>query len=438
MIKTKILFEIDYFSMLLTIGLIVIGILALAGATIDNPSDTEWVRQIQWTAIGFLAMIGILFVDFEFLVRCSGLIYIVGLFSLLLCFTPLGHSSHGADSWIKILPSVQVQPSEFAKLATILFLAKWLSKQRGEWNGLLDIIKPLVIGAIPSLLILKQPDYGTALVFVPVTLIMMYVAGLPGMYLALIVSPALSLMAINHDIIWILIWLVILLALLAISLFQKTPASVWAPFLSAGIVLFVVIYEFGPAIWNQVPSHARMRFEAYFAQDEDIRGSNWNLDQSKIALGSGGFWGKGVGMGTQSKYKFLPEFKHDFAFSVLGEQMGFLWVSILLGGFFLLLTRGVETAVISKTLEGSLIVTGILSMFFTHITINVGMVTGLLPVTGLPFPFISYGGSFLLSCMLGIGLIVNVRMRSSWERLRDKIAAVSSQMRIPEYDPNSF
>ncbi len=443
MLNLKNWYDIDFLTLGLALSLVAFGVAALAGATMSEEVgsiwQSRWVLQAQWAVLGLACAIGVLFLDYRWLIRYAWVFYIFGIIGLLLCFVPgLGHFTHGANSWVKIGSLPQIQTSEFAKLTTILLLAKVLASRKEQWHGLADILRPLIVGAIPSLLILKQPDFGTAMVFVPITLIMMFVAGLPLASLAVILSPVLCLFGINHDIVFILIWIGLMTGLIILVVVKKVPWTVWLPFFFVSLSAYTVVYQHGEKIWNEIDDYKKRRITGFLYPDVDLKHSNWNIYQSKIALGSGGFWGKGFGNSIQSQYGFLPEFQHDFVFPVVGEQKGFLGASILLGLFFLLIMRGLDTAVSSKTLQGTLISSGVVALFFSHITINVGMVTGLMPVTGLPLTFISYGGSFMLASLTGIGLLMNVRMRAATDMMDESFMVGRTQMVLPKQIPDDF
>ena len=440
MANPKIWSDFDFITLILTLLLIGFGVVALAGATMENSTANLWIRQVAWVMMGLVCLFCVLLVDYQFWIRHALLVYLAGLVGLLLCFTPfLGHVSHGATSWIKIkgIP-LQFQTSEFAKITTIIMLAKILSTKKEEWNGLLDILKPLSIAALPSLLIAKQPDTGTALVLIPITLVMMFVAGLPYPHLLLLISPALCLFGVSHDLLSLLLWVSLISFLLLLVVITKVPWTVWVPFLSLSVFAFVFVHEYGNVIWEHLPEHQKGRVLGYINPDFELNKTNYNINQSKIALGSGGFWGKGLGHGTQSKYQFLPELQHDFVFPVVGEQLGFWGGGTILGLFLLMFIRGIDTAMEARSLQGALLVSGVIGLFFTHLTVNVSMVSGLLPVTGLPLTFISYGGSFMLASMVGVGLIMNVRMWAAWEMLKDGFSAGRSQMSLPRKISDDF
>ncbi|RJP32813.1 MAG: rod shape-determining protein RodA [Candidatus Omnitrophota bacterium] len=444
MFRSKILYEIDYFTLLVAIGLVTFGVFTIAGAGVNEEVANlwykqRWFKQIIWALCGFALLTLILCIDYQLLIRFAPAIYVIGIVGLLLCFIPFFVLERkGASSWIHIGPLPQIQPAEFAKLTTILMLARILAAKKEQWYGLIDLMKPLLIGMIPSLLILKQPDLGSAFVFIPITLIMMFVAGMPYAYLLLLCSPALCLLGISHDPLFILIWLALVGSILLVAILHQVPWSITVPFVLISLGAYFIVFEYGQTIWEHAPQHAKLRIEGYMQPDMDPNATNYNINQSKIALGSGGFWGKGLGKGTQSTLKFLPEYQHDFIFPVVGEQSGFIGAVSLLALFLLLLIRGMDTAVEAKTLQGALVAAGIVALFFSHILINVGMVTGLLPVTGLPLTFISYGGSFMLANLMGVALMINVRMRGPHEMLKDSIFISRSQMALPAHIPDDF
>ncbi|MDP8246113.1 MAG: FtsW/RodA/SpoVE family cell cycle protein [Candidatus Hinthialibacter antarcticus] len=411
MFKIASLTEIDYLTLLLACSVLGLGLASITGATYTGTGN-QWFSQMKWVLLGFPLLVGVLFIDYRQMVRYAPIFYILGIVGLMLCFAPMiGHKSHGASSWLKVGP-LSMQPSEVVKLTTLLMLARWLGARKGQWEGLLDVLKPLTIGVLPSLVILAQPDLGTAIVFGPMTLVLMFVAGLPITHLCLVLSPVFCLLGAFHSVEVILLWVAGLTALLLASIWNRVPWTLWLPFLALAGAAYGGVFVYGETIWNKLPSHHQARIENYLNPEANMRDTGYNIMQSKIALGSGGFKGKGMFNSTQAEYEFLPEYEHDFAFSILGEQMGFIGGAVLLGLFLLLITRGVDTAMESRSLEGALIAAGVISIFFAHIFINVGMVTGVLPVTGLPLTFVSYGGTFMLTNMVGVGLLLNIRMQA--------------------------
>jgi rod shape determining protein RodA len=442
MLTIKDILHFDFLAFGLTTALIVCGLFAISGASapIEDGSwmSSLWFDQFIRVMIGVVFMSLIIFVDYQTFTRYSFIFYIAAVILLLLCFSPIGQKTKGAFSWLKVGGLPSIQPSEFAKLAVILFLANILSRRHEQWNGLLDMLKPLAIGIIPSLLILKQPDLGTAIIFGPVTIAMMIVSGMPLTYVLLMFSPFLCFFAISHEILFIILWFLIICSLLLMAIIYRVPATVWTLFLVIAVAAYIGVFQYGETIWEKLPDHQKSRIEVYLNPETNLKSTNWNINQSKIALGSGGMHGKGFGNGTQSTHGFLPEYQHDFIFPTIGEQFGFFGTMLLLSLFLLLLLRGIDTALETKSLQGSLIASGIVAMFFSHIFINVGMVTGLIPVTGLPLTFISYGGSFMITNLMAVGLLINVRMRSAEEYTKDSMFKMESQMSIPTTYSSEF
>lgn len=441
MLTLKDLIRFDYLAFGLAAALIVYGLVAISGASapVENGDwmNTLWFSQFLRVIFGLGLMAAVIFIDYQTFTRYSFILYIIAIILLILCFTSLGYKTKGATSWLRI-GGETIQPSEFAKLAAILFLAQALSYRQEQWNGLLDMLKPLAVGLVPALLILKQPDLGTAIIFGPVTIVMMIVAGMPVTFLLLLFSPFLCFFAISHDLLYIMIWFLCVCSLLLMSILCRVPATVWSLFLSIAVAAYIGVFQYGEMVWEKLPEHQKNRIEVYFNPEVNLKTTNWNINQAKIALGSGGMNGKGFGNGTQSTHGFLPEYQHDFIFPTIGEQFGFMGTMILLALFMLLLLRGIDTALETKSLQGSLVASGIVAMFFAHIFINIGMVTGLLPVTGLPLTFISYGGSFMLTNMMAVGLLINIRMRSGDEHTKDSMFKMDSQMTIPTTYSSEF
>lgn len=434
------LWHVDFVALLLVTGLVGFGIAAIMGSTINDPSDSTWIRQTVWVGLGFVLLIGVMLVDYRWFIRWAPVVYGLALLALVLCFVPpFAHEAKGATSWIRI-PGIPIpfQPAEFAKIATVLMLTWWMGRRQCRWNGFLDMAVPLAIGIVPSLLILRQPDLGTAIVFGPITVLMMFVSGMPLANVVLLLSPMLCLLGVVHDPIFLLLWVGLMSGVVLLTLWERTPWTVWVPFVTIACLAYVTVFAFGEKIWEEMPHHQKERLISYMDPEFDLKGANYNIYQAKIALGAGGFWGKGLGEGTQSTLGFIPEFEHDFIFTALGEQLGFIGGATLLGLFLFLIIRGLDTAIESKTLQGALIATGVIAMFFSHIFVNVGMVTGLLPVTGLPLTFISYGGTFMLANLIGVGLLLNVRYRASVSPAVESLGPNRQTMNIPKTYSEDF
>jgi len=321
----------------------------------------------MWIGFSIVVVLAILRLEYTALTRYSKYLYVINILLLVSVFF-LGTEVKGAQSWIKT-PLGSIQPSEFSKILLIITFAHYLVLKQGKLSKLQDLIPAFIFVAIPLLLILKQPDLGTALVIIAIMVGMLFVAGA------------------NRTIL--------------ISVFGGGSL--------AGIGYILGHLKFG--WWMPLKAYQLNRILVVFDPNIDPRGAGWNVWQSKIAIGSGGLLGKGLGGGTQSMGQFLPEQWTDFIFAVFAEELGFVGAGLLLIAFFILCFRGLKIAAASKDLYGSLIAAGIVSMYLFHIIENVGMALGVMPVTGIPLPFVSYGGSSMLTNMIGLGLLLNIYVR---------------------------
>lgn len=409
--EAKQLRNVDLTFLFNVLVLTVMGVLILAGATYGRPGmERLWLRQTLWIFVGLIGIGFCLLMRIEWWLRWSPVFYFVGLgFLVALFFMP---PIRGVHSWVQLrgIP-IRFQPSEFMKVFTILFLTHRLARRSGEVEGFWGLFEPLLIGAIPAILILAQPDLGTAIVFAPITLVVMYVAGLHPAYFLLLFSPLLGLLGLSPQALHFFMWLILLCGILVYALFQNVTWPVFGVFGLANIASYVSVRLFGLAIWDRLPLHWQNRIHGYLDPGFDPQNINWNLNQSKIAVGSGGFWGQGWGEGTQSSLQFLPEVETDFVFSVLGEQWGFLGCMIFLALITILIVRGLFRAAESKHLAGTLVICGVMTLYASHVIINVGMSMGLLPITGLPLTFVSKGGSFMLTNLFAAGLILSTELR---------------------------
>lgn len=364
----KIFKKLDFTLISAVVLILVMSLFVLNSATANLQSDFLQ-KQIMWIFVGFTVLLLFLRVDYSVLTKYSRYLYLLNIL-LLVSVLIFGTEVKGAQSWIVLPGGVgSIQPSEFSKILFILTFAHYLVRKQGELETFVDLIPPFIFVLIPLLLILKQPDLGTALVFIAIMIGMLFVAG---------ANP-----------------------LILLSIF------------GGGSVL-TLVYIFGHVKygwWLPLKDYQLNRILVVFDPNIDPRGAGWNVWQSKIAVGNGGLWGKGLGAGTQSMGQFLPEQWTDFIFSVLAEELGFIGAGLLLIFFLIIIYRALKIALVSKDLYGSLIATGIVSMYLFHILENIGMALGIMPVTGIPLPFVSYGGSSMLTNMIGIGLLLNIYIR---------------------------
>ncbi|HJU65251.1 MAG TPA: rod shape-determining protein RodA [Gemmatimonadaceae bacterium] len=303
-------------------------------------------------------------------------------------------------SWLTIGGIRLGQPAELAKVTVVLMLAKVLAARKEPPKSLLELWKPGLAVLIPWLLIMRQPDLGTGIVFIGIFFAMLFWSGVPLPLLVLIASPAVSLILAFNTSLWGA-WFLLLLALV-----------LWyRPFLTEGVTLMVANVAMGvvaPVLWERLAPYQRHRLLVFLDPSIDPRASGWHVIQSQVAIGSGGWAGKGFTLGTQKRLAFLPEQHTDFIFAVVGEELGFLGVSVALLGFLFLLLRAVRVAARANDSFSSLIAFGLASSWLVHVVVNIGMTLNLMPITGIPLPFFSYGGSFMLASWLSIGLLLRI------------------------------
>lgn len=356
-----------FVALLCAVGII---LLASAGSNITADPLYYMKKQILWVLLGIGAAAAVMLYDYtETAAYWKGLYGIA--VGLLLWVTFFGVEQRGISGWIKI-GTLIFQPAELTKILLIVAFANFLHTRQGKMETFFQMLPAFLFVGVPFLLVASQPDLGTALAYVSITIFMMFVAGA------------------NPKILWTLVLGGLGLAVLAVYLhFQM------------GLPLPLKDYQL-------------QRFTVFLSPYEDGfggRGSGWNTIQSLIAVGSGGLWGKGLFRGTQVQLNFLPEHHTDFIFSVLGEELGFVGAVAVLLLYTLLLWRALRIARHSNDQLGLLIVVGITAVWLFHIYENIGMCIGIMPITGIPLPFLSYGGSSMLTNFIGVGLILSVNLR---------------------------
>lgn len=374
-----------------------------AGQT-DVPTAAlhAWVSQLRWLALGVIAAWGVSRASVRFIEWVSLPAYALTLLllaALLVIGTGAGTAA-STKSWIAIGGIRLGQPSELAKVTVVLMLARVLAARREPPRSLLELWQPALIVGLPWLLIMMQPDLGTGIVFIGIFFAMLFWSGVPLPLLILLASPAVSLiLAFNTS-----LWGAWFLLLLALVLWYK-------PFMLEGIGLMtanVVMGVVAPVLWERLAPYQRHRLLVFLDPSIDPRKSGWHVIQSQVAIGSGGWLGKGFLAGTQKRLAFLPEQHTDFIFAVVGEELGFLGVAIALSLFVFLLLRAVRVAERGNDSYSSLVAFGLAASWLVHVIVNVGMTLNLMPITGIPLPFFSYGGSFMLACWLAIGLLMRI------------------------------
>jgi rod shape determining protein RodA len=319
--------------------------------------------------------------------------------ALLVLVLVLGVEEYGARRWFRAGP-LRFQPSEFAKLALVAALARFLSAKRLDPARPRALCAALGMTGAPLLLVLKQPDLGTAGAFPGLALVMLAWAGIPRLVLAVMLSPLITVACMHH---W---WAWAVFLLLMMVWFWRAQLS-WF-LLGTFTVVQAALFFAAPHVLARLEPYQRQRITTFLNPESDPSGAGYQVLQSKIAIGSGMVAGKGYLRGTQNVLSFLPQQHTDFIFSVVGEEWGFLGAFVVLGLFALLILRALHLGRTCRSPFGSFAAVGICGLFLYHAALNMAMTMGLFPVTGLPLPFLSYGGSFLLTMMAALGLLQNI------------------------------
>ena len=377
----------------------IIGIMALSSTSnFTNFLSSTFYKQLLWALIGTFVFLLVQFVRIQFIYDYAYVFYLAIL--VLLSVTFLSPVIEGSQRWI-VLGKIYFQPSELGKIVYIIGLSRLFNDYRVKNQFSVFFIVLLLISIIPPLIIFKQPDLGTAIIYLSLILPILYWSDFDIKLILLMIFPFVSMVA-SSNIIFYYIWMIFVLCFL--FFINKTIVFKIFHFI---INLFTSIVT--PYIWiNILANHQRNRIISFIDPFSDPMGNGYQVIQSMISIGSGGFWGKGIGEGTQTHLKFLPVRDTDFIISVISEEMGFFAVSIILFSLIWFIYWVIDY---SQRIENNFISTlliGLCSLIFMHVIINMAMISGLLPVTGLPVPFISYGGSFFLTCSIGIGLINNI------------------------------
>lgn len=364
-IDRRLIQHFDWITLAITLFIATIGIMTIYSATrplMDAEHPSFYLRQIIWLILGLVVFFLVIGFDYTWLGRLSIPIFIIGIVLLLSVFI-FGKTGMGAQRWLNI-GIFSFQPSEVFKLAFIIMLAHYLSFVKSPINTPVLFRAFFFIPVIPFILLLKQPDLGTALIIIALFVFLILAKGI-----------------------------------------KKRVAVLF-------IVISIISLPFlGNIFWGGLKEYQKSRIVAFIEPAVDPTGIGYHLNQSKITIGSGQIIGKGYLQGTQGPFRFLPEKHTDFIFAVFAEEWGFLGSLVLLIAYLLLILRGIETARKARDDFGKLLAIGITSMFFLYCVINIGMTLGLTPVVGIPLPFMSYGGTALLTNMIAVGILINIRIR---------------------------
>ena len=360
-----------------------------------------WKKQILFAGVGLLALGITMAAPHPLWERLSPFLYVIAL-ALLVAVLVVGTRGGGATRWIA-LGGFRFQPSEPAKICAVLLLARHLAGRRRPIEGFAGLVLPVLIALVPMALVLREPDLGTALVFLVVTPPMLYWSGVPAGYLLLAGSPLISIICASS----LPSWIVFTVALLTLAYFSRVLILEKILWVSLSVFSGIVT----PLLWGRLAAYQQQRILAFLDPTRYSTGAGYQIIQSKVAIGSGGLSGVGFLEGTQKGLAFLPARHTDFIFSVVGEAFGFLGTATVLALFTLLIIRGLRIAAAARDRFAGLTVVGILSMLAFQVFVNIGVTLGLVPVTGLPLPIFSYGGTSLLSTLGGLGIVLGVGLR---------------------------
>jgi len=360
MLDKKRFGDFDWWLMLIVAAISLVGLLEIYSATHNSSlAGMQW-KQLVWIGVGLAGMIILTRMNYHALLDQAPLLYLIGI-AALLAVLAMGHTRFGARRWV-VVGGVFLQVSELMKLIIIIVLARFFSDVRMERLSLLDLAKAGILVAIPALLILLEPDLGTALALIPVAGIGVYLAGMQRKHMAVMLAA------------------------------------------------FLVLVPIGWHLRTHLKPYQQQRIETFLHPEENPRGAGYQILQSEIAVGSGGLWGKGFGKGSQNQLGFVPVRYSDFILAALAEEFGFAGVMVALLLYLALVLRLTESAQKAKDRAGMFLVMGVAAILCFHVVVNAAMVTGYMPVTGIPLPLMSYGGSSTAFVFLALGLVMNVRM----------------------------
>jgi rod shape determining protein RodA len=351
--------DIDWPLLLITLIICAVGVLQIFSATRDTSWQDAWWKQILYVFFGLLLMWIIMTVDYHTLLHHVPLMYILSVLALAGTYA-IGKTVFGSRRWIPLAGGFHLQVSEFVKLVIILLVARYLTELKKDELELKEMLKLAGLVVIPTALVLKQPDLGTSLTYLAVLVVGAFLAGLRWKYIAVI-----------------------------------------------AVVTVLVL----PVTYSFLKPYQKARLVSFMDPERDPQGTGYQLIQSQIAVGAGGMFGKGPLKGTQTQLRFLPVPHTDFIFSAFSEEHGFVGVIVVLSLFFIMVMRIVQNAQTAPDRAGMYVCMGVAALLLFHMLVNVGMVVGRMPVTGIPLPFMSAGGSNLWSNFLALGLVNNVRLR---------------------------
>jgi rod shape determining protein RodA len=437
--KIRDFLEIDFPLFVASLVLTVFGILFIYSSGVSSSGiviSDDFTKQIIWAAAGVVIVLVIAFLNYKRVYDFSLYIYI-GILLLLAYTCIFGRIVSGTRAWIGVgrwlgIGSFTIQPSEFAKISTILFLARYLDSSKHSRNGIVRFALASIIVLVPMLIIMIQPDLGTALVFVPILLVMSFIGGIEMRYVfflggCVVLTSLMTLLPLWQEIILrgefpaimilmnlrFVIFSILILALIGgVSYFGYTRFNkryfYWICYFAAMLLSSLSVSFMAHKVLKE---YQMRRLIVFLDPSVDPRGSGWHIIQSMTAIGSGGLTGKGYLQGTQSHYNFLPTQSTDFIFSIYSEEWGFIGGLIVISLFLLICFRLIRLMRITSDTFGVYIAAGLTAMYSFHFLVNTGMAMVIMPITGIPLLFMSYGGSALISAMAGIGLAMSIHIR---------------------------
>jgi len=351
--------DIDWGMLIISLVICALGVVQIFSAAHGTAWQDAWWKQIIWTGVGLLLMWIAMSIDYHAAMQHITALYLLSV-GLLVTVLVIGKQAFGSTRWIPLAPGVHLQVSEFVKLVIILLVARFMTELHSDTLETRDLLKVLALIGIPMLLIIKEPDLGTALTYLPILAVGAFLAGLN-----------------------------------------------WRYVVAVGVLVVLVL----PIGFHFLQPYQKARLVSFLNPEGDPRGTGYQVIESKIAVGAGGMWGKGVAQGTQTQLRFLPVPHTDFIFAAFAEEHGFVGVVVVLALYFMLLMQIVKNAQTAPDRAGMYICMGVAALLLFHVLVNVGMVVGRMPVTGIPLPLMSAGGSSMLSMFLMLGLVNNVRLR---------------------------
>jgi rod shape determining protein RodA len=355
--RSKFFQDFDWLLLFAALLLSFISLTEIYSSTMAQSSEDFFVRQLAWVSVGIVLLFVVAAIDYHLIAEHIPWLYILAVGALIYTLA-LGHRVAGSKSWVVFGP-VAFQPSELTKMVVVIAMARYLSELRiGRYMTLMQIVKGCIIALVPVVLVIRQPDLGTSLTYLPVIAVGLFIRG---------VKPV---------------------ALISLIL---------------GFVLLL------PVSWLVLKPYQKERILTFLDPERDPTGKGYQVTQSKIAIGSGGLIGKGVFNGSQNQLGYLPTRHTDFIFAVVGEELGFTGVVATLGLLTFIIFRSIYHAQTARDNLGLFIVMGVVGIYFFHVIVNVGMVIGFMPTTGIPLPFMSYGGSSVLTAFIALGLVMSVR-----------------------------